>query len=1560
VRTGAVDAGKDGDEAPDLQSALVPRALNDEALKRKPKVLQIHARRAMIEALEKEKQEFLDKEDFLGAQRVKAQVKEQNEHLAALRRLEVPTPSRAVHGGKGSGSLNNEKGKDLSRIDSGSDVCDAAESSRPAETGDASPGPGAVAPSAPVAGDCANEDCEGAENVPDAESAAKPTAPHQADDVEKEADVADVQQDRISQLPRWRESSTPGLVELDFGEGEPPFAIPRDVYERLYDYQHEGVAWLVDVWRSRHGGVLADEMGLGKTVQLCAFLNGAKRSGATHALVVLPVSLLDQWAQEARAWCPDWPVYTYHGLPQQRERALRGMRAPQGGLLLTSYQTICNTDALYEVLVSESPKRPAATPSSGPSKRMRVKGSDKQGAKSVGEDDAGEGRELAEQPPGEAAKCGEARVWDVVICDEAHRMKNISSLCSRSLRRIRSRCRILLTGTPVQNALQDLWSLMDYAQPGLLGNHVTFVKQFSDPIDRGSVRGASLFAQALKVHLAKQLRSLVAPHLLRRTKASSGLLCDKPDDAGVEDDDFSHLQGTQWKTLPPKRETIIWLRPSDEQVAIYQKVLEKSEIIREAAAKAKLGIEVFQAIGLLKRLCNHPVLVLPMSEPGAWREVLSEATESLPKPESAEASGTALDVVEDQVVPTDAAPDALPEAAADGQDAAVAAQAADDARAGRAAEMLARRLPRNAESLLAQSAKLRCMALLLPALASRGHRTLVFSQSVRMLDLVQICVLKPHGLRCLRIDGQTDPRTRAQKVAKFHDQPDRFQCLLLSTSVGGVGLNLTGADRVVMVDPAWNPAADAQAVDRAYRIGQTKEVRVYRLITSGLIEDKMFRLQVFKMGLESTALEGDRQYQYFTSREIRALFEWTDPALGETRQLIRETHGGDADDGVQEAAADDGASASGWLGDWLTVGASDFGAVKQGFEAPKQKTESACVDVVAKQVAEEKVKLDAAEAESRSVVEVQQAVLDWCSGATQGVAEASAAIVAAATARHAADEKVRERRAALAQVRRAEAASQSQVARARRMWQMAQERCQRASQTLAEMNTQAHSVTKAAEEACAEARAAEEKLSSALAGAKGLVDGKSWDSEGKSIVKKGLFSAVDAPPDKLRKASSTLEKVRTAITAAAVWQAELEAREEELIGLSEDVDPRSDPTDRGARTGAREFERQRGKLEQAQDKAHQRSEAAREVATGAVASCVEAGAALAEAMKRTEQRPARAEEARAAQAHTRAAFRQLHSAWTASRRAKEALLKAISARSKAAHRVRDARAANEVAVAELAEADSVIAAAEGNDAAVVEERRAGEAELAQFEAARDEAEAKEARLKQHRDELREQKESAKGEIKQLRAAVKEAKAKRKAVACSFSKVERKAMRVEVAKTTALERLRSEEYDDKQVEQAYELKKKTTGASSSADEVAAAPSNLPVRLWIGCPTRRLRTKSGRLGPDQGTQVATMARIVVRRMRTKSRQNDGTAQAGPRDAGVTRAVMCRLRKKSHQSGARAGSQLGATRTATRRLRVKSSQRVAGVGPQAARASCMTWCRVRTKSRPNDRAVQAIVGD
>lgn len=171
------------------------------------------------------------------------------------------------------------------------------------------------------------------------------------------------------------------------------------------------------------------------------------------------------------------------------------------------------------------------------------------------------------------------------------------------------------------------------------------------------------------------------------------------------------------------------------------------------------------------------------------------------------------------------------------------------------------------------SCKLRVLSVLLPQLHKRGHRCLIFSSSTRMLDLIQACVLRVLGLKFLRVDGSIDPKDRDLKIAKFQQPDSKYFCVCLSVQVGGTGLTITGADRVILVDPAWNPAVDAQAIDRVHRIGQKKDVVVYRLIGAGAIEDKMFRLQVFKRGVCKTFMEQENQLRLFTHKELKQLFE---------------------------------------------------------------------------------------------------------------------------------------------------------------------------------------------------------------------------------------------------------------------------------------------------------------------------------------------------------------------------------------------------------------------------------------------------------------------------------------------------------------------------------------------------------------------------------------------------------------------------------------------------------------------------------------------------------------
>jgi len=1218
----------------------------------------------------------------------------------------------------------------------------------------------------------------------------------------------------------WRQGMKEGNATMELipvqGAKEGLFWLDRGIYERLYPYQRDGVAWMARLFQQHHGGVLADEMGLGKTIQVLALLNGARKAGATHALLLLPVTLLAQWAKEARVWCPGWPIYIYYGSPAQRAKALRGIKRPQGGLLLTTYSLISNVEDLLGVDVDDAPspktkgrkalafgeKRQAA----GTAKRQRL--------------DDDEGDELAdvlqepiepEIPASGLPRHGASKKWDIVVCDEAHKMKNISTLLGKSLRQLRSKCRLLLTGTPVQNALQDLWSLMDLAMPGLLGNHATFVKSFSDPIDRGSVRGADVFAVETKKHLAEQLRSTISPHILRRTKMGTGLLQDEEqDETSLAIADAGGDGGAIMKKLLPKKETIIWLLPTEEQQSAYQKILEKSEVIRDACQKSKLGLEVFRAIGLLKRLCNHPVMLLPTQKNGAWSELLSGAASDEQGTDAAQDEGsmiTTSDGTEESLATT------MGGAAAGGQ---------DDARGGRAVEMMLKKLPRTQQAFLEQSAKLKCLASLLPALAARGHRTLVFSQSVKMLDLVQICCLKPNGLRCLRVDGQTDPQARAEKVDKFNREDKRFHCMLLTTTVGGVGLTLTGADRVILVDPAWNPAIDAQAVDRAFRIGQDKEVRVYRLIMSGLIEDKMFRLQVFKMGLAKTALESDKtNNNYFTAREIRALFEWTDPNEGETLKMLKEKHGIDKDETVEQAAQEDGAG-EGWLAAGPAKGISDFTGLygNLGHQDEGEEDEDS-----AAQVAEAKEKLGGADEKLQKAAEARQAAEAHRDQGMQELQGMGDVLQATAAKKVQADETLREARRALTEARRDEVASQQRVEKASKLQANAQDALSRSHDGAQNTSEMADSAIAAATEALGTAHTSDDAFCTALEAAEAQVN---LVGVGGKAVGDGV---VDAAAGEARKAQRACEKVRSTTSAMTERHAELEAAEDELTKAEKAVgeaqveaakfEVAGDAEDsaagsasaqaaiarKGAELTLQNREKEQQKADQKYTKAQQKADVVREAVLTAVGALIEVGQSYADSYQKSTARPVKADQVKAAQQATKATMRQVSSTLQALKRSREAWARAVALKRKAVEKA--CAAATAEVSKDLSRSDAAAEYANANEEEEIRRvaRGAAETELAAAEAAKIAAEAADADARRRKDELRAAVPKAKEEVRLAKAVEKDAAQERQSLHSACSKVEKAQSKMEEVKNNALQTLRAEEYDPNQVENAYEHARK---------------------------------------------------------------------------------------------------------------------------------------------------------
>jgi superfamily II DNA or RNA helicase len=453
-----------------------------------------------------------------------------------------------------------------------------------------------------------------------------------------------------------------------------PAPVPATLDAQLRPYQRLGVAWLWHLHRHGLGGILADEMGLGKTLQALAFLAALHRPVSAPVgttLVVCPASLLENWRREAARFTPELRVGVHHGAG----RLTRTADLARTDLLITSYGTLSRDQELLA------------------------------------------GVEFA-----------------AVVADEAQHIKNRRSQSAAALRALRARTRFLLTGTPLENSLADLRSLLEFLLPGYLPR-----------------LPAGLSAEERTWH-DERLRRQAAPYLLRRTKRAVA------------------------PELPPRLEQVLWVELTPAQTELYRRVEQESErelidLAAAGAAESRLRLAALTQLLRLRQICCDPRLVA-----------------SLPEDPNA-----------------------------------------------------------------AVSAKLEAFRELLAEAVDDGHRLLVFSQFTRLLDLVGT-ELEAQGIPWCRLDGTMSPAQRQAQVDRFQSESD-VPVFLLSLKAGGTGLNLTAADTVVHLDPWWNPAAEAQATDRAHRIGQTRTVTSYKLIATGTVEERVLALQEEKRTLLAEVFE---------------------------------------------------------------------------------------------------------------------------------------------------------------------------------------------------------------------------------------------------------------------------------------------------------------------------------------------------------------------------------------------------------------------------------------------------------------------------------------------------------------------------------------------------------------------------------------------------------------------------------------------------------------------------------------------------------------------------------
>ncbi|XP_070821425.1 DNA excision repair protein ERCC-6-like [Chaetodon trifascialis] len=562
----------------------------------------------------------------------------------------------------------------------------------------------------------------------------------------------------------------------------------KDLHDKLYDYQRNGVAFLYSLYRDGlKGGILADDMGLGKTIQVISFLSGMYDNELVkHTLLVMPTSLITNWTKEFAKWTPGMRVKEFHGASKgERTRNLEKVQR-RGGVVITTYTMLMNN---WQQLSSFH------------------------------------GREFT---------------WDYMILDEAHKIKTATTKTAKSASAIPSKNRVLLTGTPIQNNLTEMWALFDFACQGtLLGTAKTFKAEYDNPITRAREKDATPGEMALGSRMSENLMAIIQPHFLRRTK--SEVQKNKANKEGYSDNKASQVPnppvdcGAVMPTLTRKNDLIVWTYLSSVQEDIYRQFISLDHI-KELLMTSRSPLA---ELGILKKLCDHPRL---LSAAAIAKLGLEKNTTESEQTEDTE-TDTSHSIAN---VPDDA--------------------------------------------LISESGKLVFLFALLERLRQEGHRTLVFAHYRKVLDIIER-ILGNRGFRVMRLDGTiTQIAERERRITLFQTD-HRYSVFLLTTQVGGVGITLTAANRVVIYDPSWNPATDAQAVDRAYRIGQTENVVIYRLITCGTVEEKIYRRQIFKDSLVRQST-GDKKnpFRYFSKQELKELFLLEDTRSSSTQMQLQALH----------------------------------------------------------------------------------------------------------------------------------------------------------------------------------------------------------------------------------------------------------------------------------------------------------------------------------------------------------------------------------------------------------------------------------------------------------------------------------------------------------------------------------------------------------------------------------------------------------------------------------------------------------------------------------------------
>lgn len=497
------------------------------------------------------------------------------------------------------------------------------------------------------------------------------------------------------------------LAEL---EGRTPFQelpVPLGFQGTLRPYQVRGYSWLAFLRQWGLGACLADDMGLGKTIQMLTLIQKEwQMDGQRPVLLICPTSVVSNWQKEAARFTPDLPVMVHHGIARMKGEDFRE-KAMKHAMVISSYAL------LHRDL------------------------------------------EVLKEVP-----------WSGVVLDEAQNIKNPETKQARAARAFKADYRIALTGTPVENNVGDLWSILEFLNPGFLGSQADFKRSFFIPIQAGRDPEAM-----------EKLKRLTGPFILRRLKTDKSIIAD----------------------LPEKMEMKVFCPLMKEQASLYEAVVKETMKALDAAEGMKRKGLVLATLSKLKQVCNHPAQFLGDNSP-----------------------------------------------------------------------------------LPGRSGKLARLTEMVEEMIAVGDRALVFSQFAAMGEILKRHLQETFGREVLFLHGAVPKSHRDRMVERFQSEEDGLNIFILSLKAGGTGLNLTRASHVFHFDRWWNPAVENQATDRAFRIGQTKNVQVHKFLCAGTLEEKIDEMIERKKGIAEKVIgTGEGWLTELSTAELKDLFSLRREAIGE-------------------------------------------------------------------------------------------------------------------------------------------------------------------------------------------------------------------------------------------------------------------------------------------------------------------------------------------------------------------------------------------------------------------------------------------------------------------------------------------------------------------------------------------------------------------------------------------------------------------------------------------------------------------------------------------------------